>query len=173
MPHAILEPADFHALSRFDAEMAQIFERSWVHVADVTELPEPGSYVPAAIGLTPVLVVRGLDGEIRTFLNACPHRGATLAESAGRCDKNFKCPYHGWSFGTDGQLAGVPFREEFDCDLSNRNLVPVRTAILGPMVFGCLDAQAPAFETWAGSFVAAFAQLGIQRWHAAFAYDYT
>jgi choline monooxygenase len=172
MPHSILMPRDFTALARFDAEMAQIFERSWVHVADTTELPEPGCYVPGTIGRTPVLVVRGLDGEIRTFLNACPHRGATLAESAGRCDRNLRCPYHGWSFGTDGALQGVPFREEFDCDLSGRNLSPLRTAVLGPLVFACLDADAPPFAEWAGELPAAFARFGVERWQAAFAFDY-
>src|SRR6476660_2375028 len=164
MPLALLAPNDFTSSSRFETELSQIFERSWVHIADVTDVTEPGAYVPAVIGRTPVLVVRGHDGQLRTFLNACPHRGATLAERAGHCDKNFKCPYHGWSFGTDGALAGVPFREEFDCDLSGRNLIPVRTAVLGPMVFGCLDAAAPSFETWAGSFPASFAQMNIDRW---------
>jgi phenylpropionate dioxygenase-like ring-hydroxylating dioxygenase large terminal subunit len=172
MPHSILVPRDFTAVARFDAEMAQIFERSWVHVADTTELPEPGAYVPGAIGRTPVLIVRGHDNEVRAFLNACPHRGATLAEAAGHCDKNLRCPYHGWSFATDGTLQGVPFREEFDCDLSGRDLVPLRTAVLGPLVFACLDAAAPPFETWAGELTAAFARFGVERWQPAFAFDY-
>jgi phenylpropionate dioxygenase-like ring-hydroxylating dioxygenase large terminal subunit len=172
MPQSILMPHDFTHSARFDAEMAQIFERSWVHVADTTELPEPGSYVPGNIGRTPVLIVRGHDNQIRAFLNACPHRGATLAESAGHCDKNLRCPYHGWSFATDGSLQGVPFKEEFDCDLSGRNLHALRTAVVGPLVFACLDAQAPPFETWAGDLPAAFARFGVERWQLAFQFDY-
>ncbi|HXU74624.1 MAG TPA: aromatic ring-hydroxylating dioxygenase subunit alpha [Polyangia bacterium] len=172
MPHAILMPQDFTAHARFDAELARIFERSWVHVADTTELPEPGAYVPGTIGRTPVLVVRGHDDQIRAFLNACPHRGATLAESAGQCERNLRCPYHGWSFASDGTLQGVPFREEFDCDLSGRNLQPLRTAVLGPLVFACLDPSAPAFDAWAGELGAAFARCGVERWQAAFAFDY-
>ena len=172
MPHAILEPRDFTTLARFDTEMARIFERSWVHVADTTELPEPGCYVPGAIGRTPLLIVRGHDDQIRVFLNACPHRGATLAEAPGHCDKNFRCVYHGWSFATDGKLQGVPFREEFDCDLSGRDLLAVRTAVLGPLVFACLDPEAPPFETWAGELTAAFARFGVERWQPAFAFDY-
>ena len=172
MPHSILKPQDFTALAQFDAEMARIFERSWVHVADTTELPEPGAYVPGAIGRTPVLVVRGHDDEIRAFVNACPHRGATLAETPGRCEKNLRCPYHGWSFATDGTLQGVPFREEFDCDLSGRNLIALRTAVLGPLVFACLDEAAPPFAAWAGELPAAFARFGVERWQPAFAFDY-
>jgi phenylpropionate dioxygenase-like ring-hydroxylating dioxygenase large terminal subunit len=172
MPHSILLPHDFTAHARFDDEMTHIFERSWVHVADTTELPEPGCYVPGAIGRTPVLIVRGHDDQVRAFLNACPHRGATLAEAAGRCEKNLRCPYHGWSFASDGSLQGVPFREDFDCDLSDRNLHALRTAVVGPLVFACLDAAAPSFEEWAGGLPDAFARSGVTRWQPAFAFDY-
>ena len=83
MPRALLHPADFTSPHRYEEELARIFERSWVHVADLTDVPGPGDYVPGAIGRTPVLVMRGDDGVVRGFLNACPHRGATLAEARG------------------------------------------------------------------------------------------
>jgi choline monooxygenase len=172
MPHSILMPRDFTQRARFDAEMAHIFEKSWVHVADVTELPAPGAYVPGSIGRTPLMIVRGHDDAVRVFLNACPHRGATLVESAGRCETNLRCPYHGWSFATDGKLQGVPFREDFDCDVSGRDLHAVRAAVLGPMVFACLDDAAPPFEEWAGALPAAFARFGVEHWQPAFAFDY-
>lgn len=172
MPRSLLLPVHFTSADRYDDELARIFERSWVHVADVTDVPEPGDYVPGAIGRTPVLVMRGGDGVVRGFLNACPHRGATLAEARGHCDKQLRCPYHGWSFAADGALRGVPYREEFDCDLAERNLFPVRTAILGPMIFACLDAAAPPFEAWAGELVDAFARTGIARWEMAFENNY-
>jgi choline monooxygenase len=168
MPRALLHPADFTSPHRYEEELARIFERSWVHVADVTDVPEPGDYVPGAIGRTPVLVMRGDDGVVRGFLNACPHRGATLAEARGRCDKQLRCAYHGWSFAADGGLRGVPHREEFEADLGSRDLYGVRTAILGPMVFACLDPAAPPFEAWAGDLIPAFARTGIARWEQAF-----
>jgi len=173
MPQAVLAPVDFVQTERYELELQRIFERSWVHIADVTDLGEPGAYVPAAIGRTPVLVMRGHDDQIRAFLNACPHRGATLAEGPGRCAQQLRCAYHGWSFASDGKLHGVPFREEFDCDVSDRNLVPVRSAAVGPMVFGCLDADAPPFEEWAGWLIHAFArEAAPPRWQLAFQFDY-
>jgi choline monooxygenase len=168
MPRALLQPADFTSPDRYAAELARIFERSWVHVADLTDVPEPGDHVPGSIGPTPVLVMRGDDGVVRGFLNACPHRGAMLVEARGRCDKQLRCPYHGWSFGSDGGLRGVPHREEFDVDLSERGLFPVRIAFLGPMVFACLDPAAPPFEVWAGGMVPAFARIPVTRWELAF-----
>lgn len=172
MPDALLSPTDFTSTARFDRELAAIFERAWVHLADVTDVPDPGDFVPGTIGRTPVLVMRGTDDVVRAFLNACPHRGATLAEARGRCDKLLACPYHGWSFTPEGALRGVPHRDEFDCDLSRRDLIPVRTAVLGPMIFGCLDAGAPPFEDWAGDLVAAFAAAGVDGWELAFEHDY-
>jgi choline monooxygenase len=135
----------------YEAELKYVFERSWVHIADLTDLARPGDFVTGQIGRVPVLAVRDHAGELRGFVNACRHRGATLAEGAGNCGKHLRCPYHAWTYTTDGRLTGVPFREEFDaCRLEGMGLVPVRIASAGPLVFGCLDEQAPEFESWAG-----------------------
>src|SRR5262249_26452948 len=117
-PGHLLPPAAFVAPAVYETEMRRIFARSWVHVADVTGLPVRGDFVAATIGTTPVVVVRDHDGTVRAFLNACRHRGATLAEGQGNCGRQLRCPYHAWSYGLDGRLIGVPSREEFQgCDL--------------------------------------------------------
>src|SRR5688500_15216205 len=111
-PGRNLAPRAFTSSAIFDVEMRAIFGRSWVHVADVRDVPEPGGYATGMIGKTPVLVVRDRQtGELRGFLNACRHRGAQLLEGNGICDKQIKCPYHAWSYGLDGTLLGVPYRE--------------------------------------------------------------
>lgn len=157
----------------FERELTDVFGRSWVHIADTAELVEPGSFVAGHIGRVPVVAVRGHDGELRTFLNACRHRGATLASGNGNCGKQLKCPYHAWSFGTDGRLIGVPFRDEFDVAvLTDMNLVEIRTAVLGPMVFGCLDAGAPPFEQWAGELVDALARARADEMVPAYEFEY-
>ena len=55
-----------------------------------------------------MLVVRGEDGELRAFRNVCRHRAARLREGRGDCGKAIRCPYHGWTYRTDGSLIGVP-----------------------------------------------------------------
>jgi choline monooxygenase len=67
----------------------------------------------------------------------------------------------------------VPFKEEFDCDVSGRNLVALRSQVIGPMIFACLDPEAPPFETWSGDLRQAFERTGITRWEPAYQYDYT
>jgi phenylpropionate dioxygenase-like ring-hydroxylating dioxygenase large terminal subunit len=154
-PGTLLPPRAYTSAAVYEAELERIFGRSWVHVADLPELREPGDFATGTIGSTPVVMVRGHDRELRGFLNACRHRGATIAEGRGNCGRSLDCPYHAWSYATDGRLLGVPDRDEFTCDFGARALVPIRVATLGPMVFGCLDADAPAFSEWAGELVEA------------------
>src|SRR5207245_2498212 len=141
--------------------------------ADVTDLRVPGDFVAATIGTTPVVVVRDHDGAVRAFLNACRHRGATLAEGQGNCGRQLRCPYHAWSYGLDGRLIGVPSREEFQgCNFGDMSLVPVRTATAGPMIFASLDPDGPSFEAWSGELGAALAHARADRMELAFEYVY-
>ncbi len=164
----LVPPRAFHSPALFELEQRAIFARSWVHVADLIDLPGPGDYVAASIGRTPVLLIRDRDsGELRGFLNACRHRGAQLVEGSGHCDRQLRCPYHAWSYGTDGRLIGVPYRDEFQCDLSERGLVPVRVGTAGPMIFACLDPAAPDLGTWLGQLPDALAAAGAGSWSLA------
>src|SRR3546814_2510427 len=51
--------------------------------------------------------------KVRAFHNICSHRGMELAwEDKGRGGR-FVCPYHGWLFGSQGELVNVPAAECF------------------------------------------------------------
>jgi phenylpropionate dioxygenase-like ring-hydroxylating dioxygenase large terminal subunit len=167
-PGQLLPPRAFHSPALFELEQRAIFARSWVHVADLVDLPGPGDYVAASIGRTPVLIIRDRQtGELRGFLNACRHRGAQLVEGRGHCDHQLRCPYHAWSYGTDGRLIGVPYREEFHCDLSERGLMPVRVGTAGPLIFACLDPHAPELAEWLGQLPEALDAAGAPSWNLA------
>ena len=73
---------------------------------------EPGAYVAREAAGTPLIVVRGKDGKTRAFKNACRHRGTQLTSGSG-CAGAFVCPYHGWSYGLDGELLGIPHSDGF------------------------------------------------------------
>jgi len=59
----------------------------------------------------PVIVVRGDDGDLRGFVNACRHRGATLLDGCGSVSRAIACPYHGWLYELDGRLRQRPGAE--------------------------------------------------------------
>ena len=168
-----LAPRAFVAPEIFDEELRTIFARSWVHVADLGDIRTPGSYTTAMIGRTPVIVMRDRAGELRAFLNACRHRGAQLLDGKGTCDKQIKCPYHAWSYGLDGALLGVPYREQFHpASLEGMNLVPVRVGSVGPFVFACLDPNAPSLEEWTGDLGADLARAGAESWELGYELTY-
>src|SRR5581483_3308751 len=168
----LLPPAAFVSHDLFATEMRRVFERSWVHVADLPDLQKPGDYVAAQLGFTPVVIVRGHDGELRGFLNACRHRGATLVEGAGSCGRQLRCPYHAWSYATDGKLVGVPFQEEFCGRAAGLDLVPVRIGTAGPLVFACLDPEAPPFADWIGELGPVLDRARGAEMERAFVYEY-
>lgn len=168
----LLPPRAFLSPRFFEAELKYVFERGWVHVADLPDLKQPGDYVTAQIGRVPVVVVRNEAGELRGFVNACRHRGATLAEGSGNCGKHLRCPYHAWTYTTDGRLAGVPYRDEFQGELDGVGLLPIRIATAGPFVFGCLDEHAPAFERHAGELPEVLRAFGTATMEPAFTLTY-
>ena len=58
------------------------------------------------VGTSPLVVVRGHDGEIRALHNVCRHRGSIVCEAThGVARRRFVCPYHQWSYELDGRLA--------------------------------------------------------------------
>lgn len=115
--------ADYVDEARFEHEMG-LLSHSPNLVTHSSRLAEPGDFVTRHLGTTPVLVVRGADGEVNAFVNVCRHRGATVEPRPfGRC-KRFVCPYHAWTYRTDGRLDRVRHREGFpSLDVDRTSLV--------------------------------------------------
>jgi phenylpropionate dioxygenase-like ring-hydroxylating dioxygenase large terminal subunit len=137
------EPVEhYRSEARFTAERDLVFRRYPTAFCPSAALPSPGSYVARDAAGTPLLAVRGSDGRVRAFRNACRHRGTQLVSGAG-CEKAFVCRYHAWTYGLDGSLRHVPDDHGFPgLDKSTRGLVPVETAEAQGLVFVTQDAPA-------------------------------
>jgi choline monooxygenase len=134
------EPAEnYSSPERFAQELA-VLRRVPMAFCPSAALPEPGSYIARTTVGTPLLVVRGADGIVRGFRNACRHRGMRLADGEG-CTKAFACPYHAWTYGLDGGLRHLPGEEGFPgLDRSTHGLVAVHQVIeKGGLVFVTQD----------------------------------
>jgi len=126
-----------------EREKSAIFGRTWQLVAHVSDLLRPGDFVPVTILEQPVVLVRGLEGELRGFYNVCRHRAGQVALTKGN-RKSLQCRYHGWTYGLDGSLRACPEMEETaDFDKAEFGLQPVRVESWGPFVFVNLDPDAP------------------------------
>jgi nitrite reductase/ring-hydroxylating ferredoxin subunit len=66
-----------------------------------------------ASAATSVLLARDAEGKVRSFANACRHRGVRVADGGGTA-KRFTCPFHAWTYNLDGSLFKVPVAEAFD-----------------------------------------------------------
>src|SRR5262245_51336762 len=77
------------------------------------ELRAPGDWKLFEPPGTSILLVRGDDGVVRGFRNACRHRGAPVVEEPSGSSKSFTCPYHSWTYSRTGELLGVPQRHMF------------------------------------------------------------
>ena len=58
----------------FDREMENIWEKTWVYCGHESQVKKAGDYVTVQIGRQPMIMVRGMDGNIRVLFNRCPCR---------------------------------------------------------------------------------------------------
>jgi phenylpropionate dioxygenase-like ring-hydroxylating dioxygenase large terminal subunit len=125
----------------FEDERKAVFMRSWINIGHVCELPESGSFVRREIEFAraSLLVMRGKDGQVRAFHNACTHRGTQLTDKPCGKQSKFSCPYHMWTFGTDGALISAPDFERFYVGKEELGLTPVATEVCAGLIFICFE----------------------------------
>ena len=137
--------ANYLSEERFARELA-LLRRTPVPFCPSAALLEKGSYVARAAAGVPILAVRGADGTVRAFRNACRHRGTQVAQGAG-CAKSFVCPYHAWTYELDGRLRHVPHEDGFPgLDKSSHGLVPVATQESLGVIFVNQDSSNSAID---------------------------
>ena len=121
--------AAFTDADTFDREMSEIFDRCWLYIGHESQVPDHGDYIATRLGFHPVFVIRGSDGEVRCFYDACSHRGSKLTGRTSGNAKTMTCRYHGWCFNADGDCTLVrggdeAYRSE-DLERMGTNLRPI------------------------------------------------
>jgi phenylpropionate dioxygenase-like ring-hydroxylating dioxygenase large terminal subunit len=139
----------------YRAEQQWLFGRAWNIVAHDSEIPNIGDFVMRHIAEDSIIVTRGREGDISVMLNVCTHRGMQVCRSEAGNATNFKCPYHGWVFGTEGNLLGAPFEREMygsDLDKANLGLRQARVSVYAGIVFANWDHTAPPLDDFLGDY---------------------
>ena len=135
----------------FESEKHEIFYKTWQYVAPLTRFPDIGDYQAFQICDERIFVIRSQDGKLRAFFNVCRHRAHELVSGFGNKPKAIVCPYHAWSYKTDGHLVSAPKSEgrpEFD--KSNFGLKEVRLEVFCGCVFVNLSESATPLHEIAG-----------------------
>lgn len=127
----------------FELEKEKIFRRTWQVVGHVDQLAKPGDYFTLELLGEPLLLARGVHGELHGFYNVCRHRAGPPAEGCGS-RKLFRCGYHGWTYDLEGKLISAPeFEKAQEFDPAAFALTPVRAEEWFNLVFVNFDPGAP------------------------------
>jgi choline monooxygenase len=160
-------PAPWYVDPRIaELEAQTAFSKTWQMVGRVEQVQRPGQFVTASIVSEPIVVVRGNDGVLRGFYNVCRHHAAAVVTEPCGQASILHCPYHGWNYGLDGSLKGMP---EFDgvknFERQQNGLVPVKAETWEKFVFVNLDPQAAPVTNFLGGLVKRVAPLGVSKLH--------
>jgi choline monooxygenase len=89
-------------------ERKKIFEDKWVVVGVASSIPNIGDAKPFDLLGIPIIILRDKKNKIRVFHNVCSHRGYKLLQKNCKIKNVIRCPYHSWSYDTDGKLVATP-----------------------------------------------------------------
>ena len=170
LDNRIYTDAEIYALER-----ERIFAKTWKFVCCESELPEAGDFRLVTVAERQLIVVRGDDEELRTFVNVCAHRGArVIREPVGRLTNHtMTCFYHLWSYDSRGRCIGIPQQDGYAAsgiEPKKISLQAVRTETLFGLVFVCLDDAAEPLEDFLGPEIVAelrgpFAETDFEVFH--------
>ncbi|MCB2059118.1 MAG: aromatic ring-hydroxylating dioxygenase subunit alpha [Novosphingobium sp.] len=145
----------YHSREHQEREREQLWMKIWQIAGRAEEIPEAGDWMVHRIFDQSFVLVRGRDGVVRGFVNACRHRGNAFCEGKGRSAR-FTCPYHNWSYGLDGQLLAVAkpdFEgtvEEFVGNKEDLGLIRVPVEVFAGFVFINPDPDAAPLSEFLG-----------------------
>jgi choline monooxygenase len=160
-------PAPWYVDSRIaELESKGVFSKTWQMVGRIEQVEKPGQFVTASVAAEPIVVVRGNDGVLRAFYNVCRHHAAAVVTEPCGQAAILHCPYHGWNYGLDGSLKGMP---EFDgvknFDRQKNGLVPLKVETWEKFIFVNLDPDAAPLRDFLGGLVKRIAPLGVSKLH--------
>jgi choline monooxygenase len=160
-------PAPWYVDSRIaELEAGTVFSKTWQMIGRADQVANSGEFITATLAGEPIVAVRGTDGQLRAFYNVCRHHAAkVVTEPCGRASI-LHCPYHGWNYGLDGSLKGMPeFEGVKNFARQENGLVPVKVETWEAFVFVNLDPHAQPLHAFLGRMVQRCGPLGLSKLH--------
>jgi phenylpropionate dioxygenase-like ring-hydroxylating dioxygenase large terminal subunit len=141
----------YHSADHYRRELDMLFLPGWHCIGTTAELRRDGDFITRELFGHPLIVWRS-GGEIRTFLNVCPHRFSQLSDAPCGRRERLWCPYHGWEFDENGDTCKIPDARSFKpLEKGQLGLVKFRTETCGQLIFVSLSDTAPPLADYLGA----------------------
>ncbi len=142
VPPAMYSDEEIHAL-----ELERIFKLEWVSPGMAADIPNVGDYLTYSVAGQPIYIIRSKDGQIRSYANVCLHRMMTLLQGSG-CAQRITCPYHGWTYDTEGKVIGAGYMANRDPEFDKKGyrLPEIRTEVWHGIIYVTLNAAASSVK---------------------------
>jgi phenylpropionate dioxygenase-like ring-hydroxylating dioxygenase large terminal subunit len=129
---------------RFEHERRAIFEKVPLLLAPSALLPDNNTAIAHDGYGVPLIISRDGEGRIHVMANVCRHRGTRLIEGTEVVSaKRIICPYHAWTYGSDGQLMAIPRADCFPgVDKADRPLMRFSAVESGGFIWFARDEEA-------------------------------
>ena len=145
-----------------DREVEKIWRKTWQLACRLEHIPNVGDHIVYNIVHDSLIVVRTGPDEIRAYVNSCLHRGTMLRDHGG-CVKQFRCPFHGFTWNLDGKLTVIPGQWGFPhVDKAAMNLPEARVGVWGGFVLINFDADAEPLDSYLENLPAHFATFNLE-----------
>lgn len=132
----------------FAQEKAKIFDTTWLYLGHESELKKPNDFKTRTVGGRPLIFAKDKKGDVRVWINSCPHRGAMICREDGGNARFMTCAYHGWSFSTGGDLVSMPGDQAYGPEFERPGLAaPSQVDSYRGFVFITFNPDAPELLT--------------------------
>ena len=154
MENGLVDRIIFSDQAIYEMELERIFARCWNFMCHESQIPNKGDYFLSFIGEESVIATRDKTGTLQVFINSCRHRGNAVCRAESGNARSFLCTYHGWTFGLDGKLIGVPgYKDLYHEDLKREEwglISAGKVQSYKGFVFATMDPEAPDLEEYLG-----------------------
>jgi Rieske 2Fe-2S family protein len=165
-------PREFYfdeEIYRLDLE--RVWRQGWLFAGHSCEMPAAGDYLTLRVDADSIIVTRCQDGVVRAFHNVCRHRGSIICGDDHGHTSRFVCPYHQWTYGTDGKLLACRGMPE-DFDKAQFSLHSVHAREVEGLIYISLASKPSDFGVAQGLLGSAFKPQGMSRARVAKTVDY-
>ena len=126
----------------FQVEKRTIFSTSWLPLCAEGQVAKPGDFLAASVGGWSVVAARDPAETVRVMRNACRHQNMPVANAGTGSCENFRCRFHGWTYGLDGKFLSAPPPVAPPATQTERDLVSLAMAGQAGLIFFAMEAPA-------------------------------